>query len=570
MVEVLTDQLAYTPAQSVSFRARGMHCPGCEHIIEEAVRPLAGVRSVKADYSTETVKVVFDPAVARLEDIYSAITAKGYRCVALEAPPRSKQAVLKRIAIFVAGIAGIGLIILADVKWISQSGTPDITQHMSLGLIFLLGLLTGFHCVGMCGGFVLSYTAENARLGKRSYLSHLSYGAGKTLSYSVIGAMFGLFGAIVTFTPFLRGTAGVIAGIFLIIFGLNMLGLLAPLRKLQLKTPLWLWKFTGNQAHAHQNPFVIGLLNGLMFACGPLQAVYVMAAGTGSAVEGMKMLFAFGAGTLPVMLSFGMLTSFISGALTHRLLMASGAIVITLGAVMINRGLILTGTGYDLRSVITSISQPRSQAAAPASDTPLPAVQTIEMDVMSYGYTPNEFTLIKDVLVKWIINGKEVTECNRRILVPKLGLQIDVREGKQVVEFTPKEAGIIPWSCWMGMKHGEFIVINGPLPGAQPPMAAANEPQATAIEAPPSPEQTEPKAVADKPAEAAEAGAETARPRPAETYTIAAGDTLGRIAARLYGDARQWHRIRKVNPGLDSRRLRAGQVIKLPMAPLSP
>jgi uncharacterized protein len=522
MVEDLMDRPAHAIAQSVSFRARGMHCPGCEHIIEDSVRPLPGMQSVKADYPTETVKVVFDPELVRLEDVYSAIAQKGYRCVPVE-EAGSKRTILKRLAGFILGIAGIALIILLDTEYISKSGAPDISQHMSLGLIFLLGLLTGFHCVGMCGGFVLSYTAENARLGKRSYLSHLYYGTGKTLSYTAIGAMFGLFGAAITFTPFLRGAAGIIAGMFLIIFGLNMLGLFSPLRKLQLKMPLWLWRFTGRQARAHQSPFVIGLLNGLYIACGPLQAMYVMAAGTGSPVAGAEMLFAFGVGTLPVMLSFGMLTSLISGALTHKLLMASGAIVITLGAVMINRGLILTGTGYDLHSLISSMSPPppQSQAISPTlAKASRPAVQTIVMDVMSFGYTPNQFTLIKGVPVKWIINGKEVTECNRRILVPKLGLQIDVKEGEQVVEFTPKEAGIIPWSCWMGMKHGEFIVINGPPPSGQAPVVAA--------------------------------------------YTIAAGDSLSRIAARLYGNERQWRAIAKANPGLNPRRLRAGQIIQLP------
>ena len=558
MVEDLMDRRAHTAVRSVSFRVRGMHCPGCEHIIEDSVRPLPGVRSVKADYATETVKVVFDPALTRLEDIYSAITPKGYRCMPLEATS-SKRTFLKRLFFFLLGIAGIGLIIFADAKWISQGGAPDITQHMSLGLIFVLGLLTGFHCVGMCGGIVLSYSAVDARSGRRSYLSHLSYGTGKTLSYTAIGGMFGLFGAVITFTPFLRGTAGVIAGIFLIIFGLNMLGLFSPLRRLQLKMPLWLWRFTAKETRAHRGPFVIGLLNGLMFACGPLQAMYVMAAGTGSAVEGAKMLFTFGVGTLPVMLSFGMLTSLISGALTHRLLMASGAIVITLGAVMINRGLILAGTGYDLASLISLMSQPQSQPVAPTPGTSLPAVQTIEMDVMSYGYTPNEFTLIKNVPVRWIIDGKEVTECNRRILVPKLGLQIDVKEGEQIVEFTPKEDGIIPWSCWMGMKHGRFIVINGPLPGAQPPMVAANEPQGRTVKAPPPAEQTAPQAVANEPPVAG-----TARSKPAETYTIAARDSLARIASRLYKDERQWRAIAKVNPGLDPRRLRVGQVITLP------
>jgi uncharacterized protein len=560
MVEDLMGRPAHIATHSVSFRARGMHCPGCEHIIEDSVRRLSGVRSVKADYPTETVKLVFDPELVRLEDVYSAIARKGYRCAPLDDVGR-KHTILKRLAGFILGIAGIALIILLDTEYISKSGAPDISQHMSLGLIFLLGLLTGFHCVGMCGGFVLSYTAENPRLGKRSYLSHLSYGAGKTLSYTAIGAMFGLFGAVITFTPFLRGAAGVIAGIFLIIFGLNMLGLFAPLRKIQLKMPIWLWTFFGKQTRAHHRPFEIGLLNGLMIACGPLQAMYVMAAGTGSAVEGAKMLFAFGVGTLPVMLSFGMLTSLISGALTHKLLMASGAIVITLGAVMINRGLILTGTGYDLHSVISLMSRPQSQAVSPTQATASrPAVQTIVMDVMSFGYTPNQFTLIKDVPVKWIINGKEVTECNRRILVPKLGLQIDVKEGEQVIEFTPKEEGIIPWSCWMGMKHGEFIVINGPLPAAQAPVVAANEPPGRPAGAPPSAAQT-PKAIANEPP-----GRATEAPPPvrSETYTIAAGDSFSRIAARQYDDERQWRAIAKANPGLNPRRLRAGEVIQLP------
>ena len=57
---------------------------------------------------------------------------------------------------------------------------------------------------------------------------------------------------------------------------------------------------------------------------------------------------------------------------------------------------------------------------------------------------------------------------------------------------------------------------------------------------------------------------ETPQAASAETYTIIAGNSLGRIAARFYGDARRWPSIMKANPGLHPRQLRAGQVIKLP------
>ena len=48
-------------------------------------------------------------------------------------------------------------------------------------------------------------------------------------------------------------------------------------------------------------------------------------------------------------------------------------------------------------------------------------------------------------------------------------------------------------------------------------------------------------------------------------YAVRSGDTLQRIASRLYGDAQRWRDIAEANPGLDPRRLRVGQMIKLPV-----
>jgi sulfite exporter TauE/SafE/copper chaperone CopZ len=550
---------------AIIFHADGMHCHGCEHIIEVAVKRLPGVIRVKADYPTERVVVDYDPVSMKLDDIRAAIEQAGYRTYLLDDPTRRRSA-LMRLAGLILSLVGILLIIFFDTEWLSQGGVPDISQHLSLGLILVLGLLTGFHCVGMCGGFVLSYTADDARVGRRSYLSHLLYGAGKTLSYTVIGATFGLLGAFIAFTPLLRGVAGMVAGAFLIIFGLNMLGLFAPLRRFRFGLPAPLQGFVQKEQRARHHPFAIGLLNGLMIACGPLQAMYVMAAGTGSALEGAKMLFVFGLGTLPVLLAFGVLTTFISGALTHRLLKASGVIVVVLGSVMINRGLILTGSGYDLRSIMATLSRKNAPLvdlpAAPqelpnATQTdrspsepapqPLPASQAISMQVISSGFSPNHFVLRKGVPVKWIIDGKEITTCNHRIVVPSLNLEFDVKSGRQIIEFTPAKTGVIPWSCWMGMLHGDFQVIDGPLPLGGPI-------ETTAARA-----STGGNRTAAPDAEA------SSKPLSSDTYVIKAGDSLQRIAARLYHDHRRWHEIAAANPGIDLRRLKPGQAIRLPM-----
>jgi hypothetical protein len=222
---------------------------------------------------------------------------------------------------------------------------------------------------------------------------------------------------------------------------------------------------------------VIGLLNGLMIACGPLQAIYVMAAGTGSMIEGAKLLLIFGLGTLPVMLGFGYFASFISSKMTHKILKASGAIVIILGLLMLNNGLVLTGSGFDFKSVVSSISlvsaAPSITAGTGNTLTPGTGASTtadnniavlkdgyqeIRMTVDSRGYTPNKFILKTGVPVHWIIDGKQLTNCNRAIQVPAYGLKFDVEQGEQTIEFNPTDAGTIRWSCWMGMIQGTFIV----------------------------------------------------------------------------------------------------------------
>jgi len=513
-----------------------MHCHGCERVIEIGLRKLAGVGKVTASYPTETVVVDYDPQATNFKAIRASVEQNGYRVELGEARGRP---VWQRLALVVAALAALAALIFIDTKWISARGAPDIAQHLSLWLIFVLGLVTGFHCIGMCGAFVVSYTAADAAAGRSSLMSHVAFGTGKTLSYTAIGALFGGLGAVIAFTPMLRGVAGVVAGAFLIIFGLNMLGLFAPLRRFRLGLPAPLENWVYREASGRHQPFVIGLLNGLMIACGPLQAMYVMAAGAGSPVEGAKMLFAFGLGTLPVMLAFGVVASMLSSALTHRLLKASGMIVVALGAVMINRGIILTGTGYDFGSLLARIERP-APVVTPAQKAP--AVQIIEMEANRFGYTPKRFTLIRGVPVKWIIDATEITSCNNRIIVPSLNLEFDLRPGPQTIEFTPQKAGVIPWSCWMGMIRGEFDVVEA---GQAPQKGVSETPAQPPAAAPPA-------AVAAPPAP------------PRKTYVVQRGDTLGAIAKRLYGDEKRWREIAAANPALQQRRLRPGQVLILP------
>jgi len=445
------------------FRVGGMHCQGCETIIEQSVARLSGIRKVKADYAAGSVTVAFDPAQTDPKQIIDAVGSQGYVC----SPPSGGASRLRafgRFLIVLFALAGIAALLIEGDKAAESMHLPRFDRSMSYGLLFLIGFVTGFHCVSMCGGFVVGYTARAAAAGKRASMSsHVFYGIGKTLSYTLIGGAFGLLGSVMAFTPEIRGIAAVAAGIFLILFGLNMLDWFKSLRRIHIRIPAFLSRFVYGRTQRSKSPFLIGLLNGLMIACGPLQAMYIMAAGTGSFIEGARLLFVFGLGTLPILFGFGVLTSLISAQATRGLLKASAFLVMALGLIMLNRGLIMSGSGYDFRTLATlAATRLETLTGKEGSRAPAAEHQTIRMEVNKRGFQPDTFVLKRGIPVKWIIDGKELNYCNHRIVVPALGLEFDVAKGEQIVEFTPRQAGVIAWSCWMGMIPGSFVVEDDP------------------------------------------------------------------------------------------------------------
>ena len=48
---------------------------------------------------------------------------------------------------------------------------------------------------------------------------------------------------------------------------------------------------------------------------------------------------------------------------------------------------------------------------------------------------------------------------------------------------------------------------------------------------------------------------------------VTTGDTLSRIARKRYGDVTKWREIESANPGLNLKKLKAGQILYLPNFP---
>ena len=408
-----------------TYTVQGMTCDTCEKVIKKKLEKLDCVSHATASFKKRSVTVTYTGTEQK--KVVEQALSPTYTL--------SPSKVVMSVYTILLVMLGYGLFMF--------SNTLNFDVHsVGYGLIFMAGLVTGFHCVGMCGGFMMSYIAKGVKDNVSPWRLHARYAVAKTVSYTVIGAMFGLLGSFIAFTPQLKATIAVAAGIFLILFGLNMLNVLPSVRvkvpRLNKALVVWRRKFAGN-------PTMVGLLNGLMIACGPLQAVYILAAGTGSMIEGASLLFMFGLGTLPVMLGFGALASKLGIVMKH-IIKYSGIIIVILGIIMLHRGMILSGN---------TLSTVTGEQAVIQNN-----VQVINMDVTRYGWEPAEFTLVKGVPVQWVINGKEITGCNRAIQVPAYNLEFDIVPGEQVIEFTPTETGTVAWSCWMGMIPGTFTVVD--------------------------------------------------------------------------------------------------------------
>ncbi|MCZ7400755.1 MAG: sulfite exporter TauE/SafE family protein [Candidatus Methanoperedens sp.] len=422
----------------MAVRVSGMTCALCECRISGALKKIEGIADARADYATETVRITYDESRVNITDIKDAIEKAGYNFKG-----ELKNEELKSRGHIPFGILLIffGILIIGYV-YSTYGGTLErftLEGNIALSVLFLFGLITGVHCIGMCGGFVIAYSSKSQN--SRDWWLHIKYGAGKLLSNTIFGGVFGLLGSIISFTLEIRSAIGILAGIFLMIYGLNQLNIFPYFRKIHIPSFINLGRTQSKE------PFVIGFANGLFLACGPLSAMYIFAAGTGSPVKGAISMFAFGLGTLPAMMIFGLSLSSLN-KYVHGIMRLSGIFLIVLGFIMVNNGMTLFGSGINLKTTGSA------QDSNVTED-----LQVIRMSVDASGWSPDTFILKKGIKVRWIIDVKQLTNCNKEIIVKDYGLDIKLKTGENIVEFTPDKEGTIRWSCWMGMIPGTFTVV---------------------------------------------------------------------------------------------------------------
>lgn len=205
---------------------------------------------------------------------------------------------------------------------------------------FMVGLLGSGHCLGMCGGLVSAFFMK---LQARGPWPYLSYHAARIAVYAVVGLLAALLGAVLVSTGRLglaQGILQIVAGIVVIVLGFDLLGL-SPIRNAWGFAPLaWLRKqfMSATQKGPIIGSLIGGAINGLM-PCSMTMAMAVQATTAPSPPEGMLLLLAFGAGTLPSMLSASVLFGKLGPRFRGWLLKGAALFVIALGVSTLWQGL---------------------------------------------------------------------------------------------------------------------------------------------------------------------------------------------------------------------------------------
>lgn len=286
----------------------GMICPQCEDEIAHCLIHMRGVLSCEASYRKSEVKAEFDPDIISAEQIEKSLADTGYPV------GEGRSGALSDVI----GAAAVVILYFA-LPWLTGLvNVPQAEAGSGFGMLFVIGILTGVHCIGMCGGIMLTQK------------SVLLYNSGRIISYTAAGAIFGAVGSIITYDVQFKSMLFTISGALVVIIGLMMWGV--PL--LRRISPELTKACRFNKGSA----LTIGLLTGLM-PCGALTAMWAFAASSGSVATGAQSMLAFGLGTCVPMLVFGLFGVFIPKRYNKYLLKLSTVLIVSLGAVLMSKGL---------------------------------------------------------------------------------------------------------------------------------------------------------------------------------------------------------------------------------------
>lgn len=471
----------YGLAQSSSvmkIRVDGMTCRSCEVAIERQFKKVPGVRKVDVDATRGLARIIVeDSRVPSLAELEGAIKDSKYKVRGFAPSKNEEPAGVEHKRPTALQLIGLFALVLLLGAIFSKTGLLKsqtvLGTSVSFSAAFFIGLVAASSsCIAVSGGLLLGISAKfRERYAALSPIRRMQpvflFVAGRLAGYGILGGVIGAIGSALSPSPFVTGMITLVAALFMLVMGLDMLHL-APawLKRLLPRMPKALAHrvMAGEDKNHPAAPLLLGA--GTFFLpCGFTQALQLYALTTGSALTSGAVLFAFALGTAPALLVLGWASGSLKGAFGRFFFRFSGALVIVLGLWNLQNGLTIAGYPLTLPrfEVRTTTAQAGDVADQGAEDPNVRfdgQTQIIAMQVSGIPpyYKPSDsYTVRAGLPVRMEISGVG-TGCRSVFQIPKLGVREFLGDSPTVVEFTPKSPGSYVFSCSMGMFRGQLTV----------------------------------------------------------------------------------------------------------------
>ncbi|MDR1358526.1 MAG: sulfite exporter TauE/SafE family protein [Coriobacteriales bacterium] len=516
-------------------RIDGMTCVNCQKRIGQKLQSTAGVKRAEVSYTAGTAVVAYDANAISLQRIVRIIESLDYRVLPENAGEGSNRRLPNTSRVIATLVIIVSLFMLLQHFGVLNLLVPGqlADPEMGYGMLFVIGLLTSVHCIAMCGGINLSQCIPRGiePFDKRSLsitlVPALLYNLGRVASYTAVGFVLGFAGLLLSggsgagLPTLLQGVLKLLAGVVMVVMGINMLGLFPWLRRFSLRMPKILTDKAGDSSVRSKSPFFVGLLNGLM-PCGPLQSMQIVALASGSPLVGALSMFLFSLGTVPLMLGLGSLVSALGQRFAQTATRVGAVLVVVLGLAMFSQGASLSGLipptlllpailALGAIGVVSSLSFEKplyrslatlaavgvavivlaswnlwgagvladsgrsavrgsiaaSSSAGNGAAENSPAENSVTLvdgtQLVNSSLAPGRYpdiSVAAGTPVQWVIDAPEgsINGCNNRMIIQEYGIEHTFTTGENVIEFTPVKAGNISYTCWMGMIRGNIAV----------------------------------------------------------------------------------------------------------------
>ncbi len=428
-----------------------MTCVSCEILIADELNEIKEINHVTVCSKKKTAEIRYRGNLD-VPGVIKKIKELGYD--ASEEPIKNSFKANKQQWFYAfLALAGI-FIVFKYLKWIGVMRLLEIdTSEVSFGVAFVVGIIASMStCLAIVGAVVMSFASKYKTQGsfyKASVKPHLIFHLGRLATFFVLGGVLGMIGG--WFSISLRVTAIMTVALAIILawLGLNIVGFFPSMSSVGIRMPRGIMK-TWNRLKESEHKLAPVLLGGITFflPCGFTQSMQLFALSSGSFWTGAFTMFLFALGTLPILLTLGIASSRAKNRKRVVFQLVIGILIVVFAIYTLQSGLAMLGVG----SGVVASSSNTSDSKITGDE------QVVKMKIGYYGFEPQVINLKKGVPVKWIIDGTGSTGCTNKIIVPSLNISKKINSGDNIVEFTPEESGTIPFSCWMGMVRGKFLV----------------------------------------------------------------------------------------------------------------